>query len=397
VVCGRPDNGAQLKLRLRFAKVPVPKETQMTRLHASARRSYAGLGRSALGYAALLLACLALLAGSAAPRAVAASTAGAAAKERSLAAQVVRLDGTINGKVEAYVRATSSLLALRAQISQNAAQIKDAKRNLGIARSALSMSVVATYKQQNVSLLDVMLSSSSFSDLLGGLDLMRRVNLEGITVVEQLESLEKQITDGQRNLQAEATASERLALQLAGEIKQIRRELAARQHLLAGARAEVVKLIAQQQAKAALSVVVVSQSSPGSAAQPSPSSAGQTSPSSAGQPSASQPSPSSAGVPPDGGSWWPLVQAAAAKYGVNAAAMYRLMMVESGGDASASNGGTYLGLFQYAPATWRGSWNPWHGASLLDGEAQIQATALALHLGHGPAWWSSSYSWAFGQ
>ncbi|MGO8685234.1 MAG: transglycosylase SLT domain-containing protein [Thermoleophilia bacterium] len=341
----------------------------MTRLHASARRSHVVLGRSAPGYAALLLVCLALLGGSAAPRAAAASTAGAAAKARSLAAQVVRLDGTINGKVEAYARATSSLLALRAQISQNASQIKDARRNLGIARSALSMSVVATYKQQNVTVLDVMLSSSSFSDLLGGLDVMRRVNLEGVTVVGQLESLDKQISDGQRNLQVEATASEKLVSQLAGEIKQIRRELAFRQHLLAGARADVVKLVAKQHAKAAPSPVMVS-----------------------------QPSPSSASVPTaDGGSWWPLVQAAAAKYGINAAAMYRLMMVESGGDASASNGGNYLGLFQYAPSTWRGSWNPWRGARPLDGEAQIQATALAIHLGHGPGWWSSSYAWAFGQ
>lgn len=349
----------------------------MTRLHASARRSYAGLGRSAPGYAALLLVCLALAGGSAAPRAAAVSTATAAAKARSLAAQVVRLDGTINGKVEAYARATSSLLELRAQISQNASQIKDAQHNLSIARSALSMSVVATYKQQNVTLLDVVLSSSSFSDLLGGLDLMRRVNLEGITVVRQLESLDKQIKDDQRNLQAEARASEKLVSRLAGEITQIRRELAARQHLLAGARAEVLKLVAQQQAKAVPAPVMLSQPSPSSPSAPSPSS----------------PSAPSTSV----GSWWPRVQVAAAKYGINAAAMYRLMMVESGGDASASNGGAYLGLFQYAPATWRGSWNPWRGASLFDGEAQIQATALALHLGHGPAWWSSSYAWAFGQ
>jgi hypothetical protein len=75
--------------------------------------------------------------------------------------------------------------------------------------------------------------------------------------------------------------------------------------------------------------------------------------------------------------------------------MYRLMMIESGGSASIVGPGGYSGLFQYAPATWKGSWNPYRSASIDDGSAQIKATALALHLGYGHAWWDPSYSWAF--
>jgi hypothetical protein len=70
------------------------------------------------------------------------------------------------------------------------------------------------------------------------------------------------------------------------------------------------------------------------------------------------------------------------------------MEVESGGSATASNGVDY-GLFQYSSGTWKGSWNPWHSASIVDGGAQIKATALAIHLGYGPAWWPSTYPWAF--
>ncbi len=70
------------------------------------------------------------------------------------------------------------------------------------------------------------------------------------------------------------------------------------------------------------------------------------------------------------------------------------MLAESGGSAAASNGVDY-GLFQYATGTWKGSWNPWRSASILDGGAQIRATALAIHLGYGSSWWPSTYPWAF--
>ena len=75
--------------------------------------------------------------------------------------------------------------------------------------------------------------------------------------------------------------------------------------------------------------------------------------------------------------------------------MYRLMMIESGGSATVVGPGGYYGLFQYAPGTWKGSWNPWRSSSIADGAAQIKATALAIRQGYGHAWWDPSYTWAF--
>lgn len=67
--------------------------------------------------------------------------------------------------------------------------------------------------------------------------------------------------------------------------------------------------------------------------------------------------------------------------------MYRVMMCESGGNPKASGArGSYLGLFQYAPATWRGSWNPYRNASIWDVKAQIYATAKAWSIGMQGRW-----------
>jgi uncharacterized protein YraI len=67
--------------------------------------------------------------------------------------------------------------------------------------------------------------------------------------------------------------------------------------------------------------------------------------------------------------------------------MWRVMMCESGGNARASGGGgRYLGLFQYAPGTWAGGWNPYRNNSMWDGRSQIFATAKAWSIGMQGHW-----------
>ena len=93
------------------------------------------------------------------------------------------------------------------------------------------------------------------------------------------------------------------------------------------------------------------------------------------------------------GQWKPLIEVAAAKYGVSAAGLHRMMMLESGGQRTV--GGMYKGLFQYYPSTWAGSWNPWRHESIYDGWAQIRATAYAVSRGMGPSQWPNTYPMAF--
>ncbi|HUS16615.1 MAG TPA: hypothetical protein VM536_16590 [Chloroflexia bacterium] len=67
--------------------------------------------------------------------------------------------------------------------------------------------------------------------------------------------------------------------------------------------------------------------------------------------------------------------------------MYRVMMCESSGDPrAAGGGGRWLGLFQYVPGTWRGSWNPYRASSIYDAKAQIFATAKAWSIGMQSHW-----------
>lgn len=93
------------------------------------------------------------------------------------------------------------------------------------------------------------------------------------------------------------------------------------------------------------------------------------------------------------GNWRPLIKIASKRYHVNSSSLHRMMMLESGGRRYA--GTMYRGLFQYHPATWRASWNPWRRYSIYNGWAQIQATAYAIRKGMGPSQWPHTYRMAF--
>ena len=67
--------------------------------------------------------------------------------------------------------------------------------------------------------------------------------------------------------------------------------------------------------------------------------------------------------------------------------MWSVMMCESGGNARASGGGgRWLGLFQYAPTTWGGRWNPYRSESIWDAKSQIFGTAKAWSIGMQSHW-----------
>lgn len=92
------------------------------------------------------------------------------------------------------------------------------------------------------------------------------------------------------------------------------------------------------------------------------------------------------------GNWRPIIAAAAAKYHVSAAGIYRMMIRESNGQRFAGASSSFKGLFQYYTGTWAASWNPYRGASIYDPVAQIFATCYAVHRGMGPQMWTTTYS-----
>jgi hypothetical protein len=89
--------------------------------------------------------------------------------------------------------------------------------------------------------------------------------------------------------------------------------------------------------------------------------------------------------------WRPIVQSAAASYGVDPNLMLAIMSCESGGNASASNG-THFGLYQYDPTTWAGIGGT--SGNIYDGTTQINKTAWKIANQGTSAWAASRGCWA---
>ena len=323
-------------------------------------------------FAALAATALALALPSAL-RATGAQLLSARAQAEQLSAQIAEMDAGIDTAAARCARAGDALREARRGIAQNRRLQAAGRRDLTAARSALAQRAVALYKQDEISTLAAILSADDFTAMVGRLSLVHEIVSADRAIVGRVEQAQRRLQRRAAKLAAGERAARRLVRRRDRELAAIKARLGERQALLDSTRADIRRLVSLQ-----------------TPAAPAP------------EPAATSAAPSGGGgdaaASGGGGSgpWWSLIEQAAAVNGVSARGMYKLMMIESGGDASVVGPGGYYGLFQYAPGTWKGSWNPYRGQSITDGSAQIKATALALRLGYGHAWWDPSYSYAFG-
>ncbi len=285
-------------------------------------------------------------------------------KARRLAADVAALDGQISVAVTRYSQATRALEAVKAQLGDNRRLQRLAYRELSVARATLIARAVALYKHEDVSSLDAMFAAADFGDLVTQLTMVRTIARCDRDVLRAIEQTKLELADRSVKLAADARTAEKLVGSCKTGLATIRQRLNERHLMLDGVRSDIKRLAAR---------TVATAPSPAPTVEP----------------------PAQGGDTVGSGPWWSFIQSAAASNGVSARGMYRLMMIESGGSASIVGPGGYYGLFQYAPTTWKGSWNPFRSSSISDGAAQIKATALALRQGYGHAWWDPSYTWAF--
>lgn len=298
------------------------------------------------------------------------------AKAQALSAEVTALDARIDAAAQRYSGATKALSEVRTSIRKNRRRQRVARYELDLARSALTARAVALYKHDEPTPLDVVLGVDDFGDLVDQLTMVRRVAQTDRDIVQAIVQTSRELTERAAALDADLRSTKELVARRSAERASMREELDRRSALLDGVRSEIRTLVQEQERVAA---------EPEPKAEASADSGG-----------GGGSSGGSSGGGGGSGQWWPLIQQAAGANGVNAGGMYRLMMLESGGSATIIGPGGYTGLFQYAPSTWRGSWNPCRSCSITDGAAQIRATAVALRLGYGPSWWGGTYGWAFG-
>lgn len=197
----------------------------------------------------LLLALLSLLV--ALPSQASAETlAQKKARARAILQQLTVLDTKMEIVVERYDAANQKLQSVRQQIAENRHNLMVARYNLTVAKANLEARVVSMYKQRPVDLLDVVLATTSFDDLITQLDLLNRVGESDSTVVSSIDHYKMTIVDTSVALSADEKVAEQLLSERTAEKQKVEQQLAVRQSMYRGVKAQIQQLEAQQQAQA---------------------------------------------------------------------------------------------------------------------------------------------------
>ena len=180
----------------------------------------------------------------------AATIAQKKAQAQHLAAEVQALNTKMEIAVEAYDAANQKLSDVQARIRTNQHQLIVARYNLLVARQTLTQRVVSLYKQGKTDMLDVLLSTKSFQQLVTEVDAMRQVDRNDSQTVSTITALKAQISDRRRALLAEGKQAAALVAQRAATKQQVDAALSERQSKLAGVQKEI-KAMEAAQARAA--------------------------------------------------------------------------------------------------------------------------------------------------
>jgi len=295
------------------------------------------------------------------------------ARAAAIAAEIGGLDARLASVVDEYAAAAQRLQTVEDEIKQNEELLAVAEWEVGVAEHVLSERAIAMYKEADVNIVGVILGSRSFGEILDKIALFQKLGRYDGEVLAEVQRMRQEVLTRRSALMSQRAEASDLLAQCADKRARIQAGLGERKATLTRLRGEIERL------EAALHRAVL---------KPLPA-----------------PPPTPAGIyggshiaPTRPNSWWPLIKQAADANGISAIGLYRLMMIESGGNASivGGSGHRFCGLFQYWPPVWKASWNPWRAESIFSGAAQIKATALAIRLGKGPSWWNPSYQWAFG-
>ncbi len=115
--------------------------------------------------------------------------------------------------VEKYNQATSQLSSVRQQIAKNEHRLKVTRYKLRIAQKQLQARVENIYKSRGVGMVDVLVSSNTFDDLVTQISMMQRLGDSDADTVSAIVAYQREIRDRQVKLDADKKAADKLVAQ----------------------------------------------------------------------------------------------------------------------------------------------------------------------------------------
>ena len=181
------------------------------------------------------------------PKAITQAKSQAAA----LQARLNQLNTQADLLVEKYDAANVELGKTKNAAAQNAAKLKQVQRDEAKAEGVLSARLVLIYEQGSTGTLDILLSASSWSDLLNRMTLLERISEQDKALVMQVAAYRAQVADQQARLAQGLKKEQTATAQVQADGKAVEVKLAANQRALKGDEQQIAQMEKAWQAQQA--------------------------------------------------------------------------------------------------------------------------------------------------
>jgi cell wall-associated NlpC family hydrolase len=208
-----------------------------------------GIGRRFIPF---LLACAVIalvIAGIAWAETPAINTAKTQAE--ALQAQIDALDAQVEAAVEEYDTANANLEQTQAAADDNEKKLTAVEADLEQAKAKLSARIVEIYKSGHLGVIDTLVGSASFGDLINRINLMERLSKQDSELVAQVTDYQKDVTSRKAELQKQLADETQYKADSAAAEKNVEAQLAAKKTALKGKEAQIAQLEKDEAARQA--------------------------------------------------------------------------------------------------------------------------------------------------
>ncbi len=171
------------------------------------------------------------------------------AEAEQVYAQILALDQSLGNADEKINLANLRLSHVEYQQKVNRRELIVARRNLGRSRQLVAKRLLALYTASEPNTLDLLLGSTSLSDLMTRLDNADRLSSVDRDVIGQVETFKSAVEQHRRELRSERAYADRLVAQRHAERQAVAAHLGERQRLLSSIKDEIATLQAQAAAR----------------------------------------------------------------------------------------------------------------------------------------------------
>ena len=164
----------------------------------------------------------------------------------ALREQIDELDAQVEAAVEEYNTANAQLEQTQAAAKENEKKLAVVEADLEDARARLSDRIVEIYKEGHLGMLDTLVGSASFSDLINRLSLMERLSKQDSVLVAQVSDYQEEVTARKARLAKQIEEEKQYTADAAVAEQKVQRQLAAKEKALKGKEAQIAQLEKQE-------------------------------------------------------------------------------------------------------------------------------------------------------